>query len=438
MAKVIIEGLNTILLALTPIERWQAARQLDSYFTAERWFTLITVAVLISLIALFLWVSYKRAAEERKIAERLFVNYAERVGLSAHERQILLEVVRASRLKRKDAIFTLKDAFDRGATRLIEQSLSASLPSTLLGAGFARRSSLVARVTRLGEGRSRSGTGHQRRVTSCEENERLRADLSFLREKLGFLPPNLAGLPAKPKRLSSRQIPVGRELHITPCKTRDSAGIESTVIKNDDMELTLKLARPLKSELGEYWRARFYFSASAWEFDSSVLRCEGDILVLNHSDNVRFINLRRFLRVPVNRPAFVARFPFTTPLLSCEGENGGWGPPEFVPAVVTELAGLSLRLDVPLEVKIGERVLVIFKSGSKIMEDVASVRHTQAIKNGFSIAAELIGLSDSDVNELVCATNAAAQQTEDRGQRTENRGQNFRLQASGFSAGQGA
>jgi len=380
---VITEGLNAIFLALTPVERWQAVRRFDTNFTIGRWFTLITVAVLIILIALFLWVSYKRRVEERKIAEQLFIDYAEERGLSARERQILLEVVRRSGLKRSDAIFTTEDAFDRGADRLIEESHAA----------------------------------HQ----TAEENEQLRTDLSFLREKLGFLGPSLTGLPVKPKRLSSRQIPIGKELYITPCGSRRSASIESTVIKNDDMELTLKLTIPIEIEPGEYWRARFYLSGSVWEFDSPVVRYEGDVMVLNHSDNVRFINLRRFLRVPVNKPAFVARFPFTR-LADTSGDC--WSPPEFVPAVVTELAGLSLRLDVPLEVKVGERVLVMFKldeqknqdsstpkagkkTTSKIIQDIGEVRHTQAIKNGFSIAAELIGLSDSDINELVCATNAA-------------------------------
>lgn len=393
-------------LALTPVERWQAVRRFDTNFTIERWFSLIIGAVLIGLIALFLWVSYKRMTEERKIAEQLFIDYAEKRGLSARERQILLEVVSKSKLKRRDAIFTLKDAFDRGAAKLIEQSLASQQPA--------------------------------------EENEQLRADLSFLREKLGFGPPLLNGLPVKPKKPSSRHIPLGRELYITPCKSRRSASIESTVIRNNDMELTLKLAIPMEIEPGEYWRARFYLSASFWEFDSSVVHCQGDILVLNHSDDVRFINLRRFLRVPVNRPAFIARFPFISladtspaPIESKSSNQAqskagshttgqlvrGWGPPEFVPAVVTELAGLSLRLDVPLEVEVGERVLVMFKLDekksqdsstpkvgkkitSKIMEDIAEVRHTQAIKNGFSIAVELIGLSDSDINELVCATNA--------------------------------
>jgi hypothetical protein len=45
---------------------------------------------------------------------------------------------------------------------------------------------------------------------------------------------------------------------------------------------------------------------------------------------------------------------------------------------------------------------------SRIVEDIGEVRHTKAIKNGLSIAVELTGLSDSDVNELIRATNAAS------------------------------
>jgi hypothetical protein len=163
-------------------------------------------------------------------------------------------------------------------------------------------------------------------------------------------------------------------------------------------------------------------------------------MVLNHSDNIRFINRRRFLRVPVKKPAFIAHFPFAkTPEVSSdtsevvsEAEQDSanapastWGPPEFVPAVVTELAGPGLRIEAPLEVKVGERVLVVLRLDeekeqdavlvqegkaptSKIVEDIGEVRHTKAIQNGLSIAVELTGLSDSDVNELIRATNAAS------------------------------
>jgi hypothetical protein len=162
-------------------------------------------------------------------------------------------------------------------------------------------------------------------------------------------------------------------------------------------------------------------------------------LVLNHSDNIRFVNRRRFLRVPVNKPTFIARFPFARilqPLVdsgkgtqrkSADISGNTWGPPEFVPASVTELAGPGLRIEAPLEVKVGDRVLVVLKlsdedqkPGSKstdktepekVIEDIGEVRHTKSTKNGFSIAVELTGLSDPNINELIRATNAASLKT---------------------------
>ena len=86
------------------------------------------------------------------------------------------------------------------------------------------------------------------------------------------------------KRPSSRQIPEGKKLYINRRKTSDLGDIESTVIKNDNMELTVRLTTTVESKLGELWRARYYFGVSVWEFDSSVVRCNGDVLVLNHSD----------------------------------------------------------------------------------------------------------------------------------------------------------
>ena len=99
-----------------------------------------------------------------------------------------------------------------------------------------------------------------------------------------------------------------------------------------------------------------------------------------------------------------------------------WGPPEFIPAVITELAGIGLRIESSLETKAGERVLVIFgleqkqDSGSrsgraaslKIVEGVGEVRHTKATMDGLSIAVELTGLSDSNIDELTRATNAVS------------------------------
>jgi hypothetical protein len=399
--------LNAVVLSITPLERLKATgSRLGTNFMTDYWFILTAVVAIIILTVMLLVVSYNRVIHQRKTGNHLFAEYAQKSGLSRYESEILLEVARKAGLKRSEAIFTMADAFDRGAAAMIEKSLSQQ---------------------------------------GAEQSERLRTELSFLREKLGFqkTSPAAVGSPTKARRLSSSQIPVGKKLHITRRKTRNLADIESTVIKNNDVELTVKLAMQVETAPGEFWRARYYFGASVWEFDTSVISCSGDILVLNHSDDVRFVNRRRFLRVPVNKPAFIARFPFAR-MLPLNGDRikahlgvhpappnaagSSWGPPEFVPAVVTELAGPGLRMQVPLDIRIGERVLVVFKlngeggQGSgpqetdkittiKIVEDIGEVRHTKAIEKGFSIAVELTGLSDSDVNELIRATNAASLMT---------------------------
>jgi len=388
-------------LALTPVERWQAAGRFNANSIAEHWFIITSVAAIIILTVVLLVVSYNRTSRERNVADKLFLDYAERRGLSARECQILLDVASKAGLKQRYDIFTMDDAFGRGAGKMMEESL-------------ARQES--------------------------EESEQLRREVSFLREKLGFQKQRVSSIGSlgKPKRLTSRQIPVGRKVHITRRIARDSGDIEATVTENNETELTVKSTMPVRIAFGEFWRVRYYFGASIWEFDTTIVSCEGDILILNHSDDVRFINRRRFLRVPVNKPAFVAYFPFARTLppdsdSSKKGhENkqglssasgGSWGPPEFVPAVVTELAGLGLRIEAPLEVNVGDRVLVVLKlneedgqdSGqtggpapSRIVEDIGEVRHTKAVENGLSIAVELTGLSDSNVNELIRATNLAS------------------------------
>jgi hypothetical protein len=396
---------SSLSLAITPLERWQAARRFGSTFVDRRWLVMLAVGVLIILVLLLLLVSVRRVAQERNAAGRLFFRYAQKRGLSSRESHILLEVAGKAGLRRSSAVFTMSNAFDRGTTRLLQETLAQH---------------------------------------GAEENEQLRSELSFLREKLGFRKRLLrsARSSAQSKKASSRQIPAGRKISMTRRKSADDAGeIEFIVMENKLAELTVKAAQSIKVTLGEYWRVRYLFGTSIWEFDTTVISCHGSVLVLNHSDNVRFINRRRFLRVPVNKRAFVAHFPFAKmpaslsdrDKLGSPTEQGfaiasddSPGPPEFVPAVATELAGPGLRLETSLDVKAGDRVLVVLQlgvepSGSsgpgrgrnkpvrpQIVEGIGEVRHTAAAENGLMIAVELTGLSDSDVNELIRITNLAS------------------------------
>ncbi|MHC4155616.1 MAG: flagellar hook-basal body complex protein [Planctomycetota bacterium] len=393
-------------LALTPAERWKGRPFNDSVLDG-RWLIVLAVVVLVVLTLLLVAVNRQKRTQQREVTSRLFFEYADKRGLSARECRVLIEIAKRAGIKRSEDVFTDDVAFYRGAVKLME------------------------------DGVAHDATGGR--------NDSLSAELFFLREKLGFQ--NQVALSsdssAKSKKRSSRQIPAGRKVHITRRIAHESDDIEAIVMENNKKEFTIKSAMPVKVTFGEPWRVRYHFNSSIWEFDTTVTGCNGDILALKHNDNVRFINRRRFHRVPVSKPAFVARFPFSKMLFkggdgsakrskSRKASSGAAGKslglPDFVPAVVTELAGPGLRIEAPLEVNPGDRVLVVLKLGedkaddvtaspssgngktptSRVVEDIGEVRHVKAVDNGFSIAVELIGLGDSDVGELIQATNVAS------------------------------
>lgn len=400
---------NAVVLALTPLERWAAARGNSGNVAIGRWFIVIGIIVILLLTVLLFVVSFNRNRREQKASGLLFVEYAAQRGLTVRERQILRKLARKAGLKRSESVFTLGGAFDRGAARMLEE-------------GFAD-------------------------PQTREEAEQLKAELSFLREKLGFRKPakSSAGAPATLTDLSSRSIAVGKKVRITRRKPPGSDRIESIVVENSDDGLSIKLEKSVRITFGESWCVRYDFGSSVQEFDTTIISYDGDVLILNHTENVRFINRRRFLRVPVKRQALIARFPFAWTLADADAGNRdgtaandhsaqasvlSWGLPQFVPAVVTELAGPGLRIESSLEAKIGQRVLVVFdldqNRGSiptnpdnqqlarKIVQDIGKVRHTRPIKDGFSIAVELTGLSDSNIDELTRATNAASLSADDK------------------------
>ena len=394
--------LEAIFPALTPSERWGAARKFTLNFTTQRWMILVGLIALIMMVVLFWWASYRRAHRARKDADKSFIEFADQRGLSTGECQLLMVVAHRAGLKRAESIFTMGAAFGMGAARVIEEAVEDGQPA--------------------------------------EQIDFLKTEIAFLREKLGFAKRRSfsGGAPAASKKLSTRQIPKGKQLYITRRKARALSDIASTVVRNTETELAVKLSSPLKVIFGEVWCVRYYSGASVWEFDTSVVSYDGDIMVLNHSDNVRFVNRRRFLRVPVQMRAMIAEFPFSRPAsarASVSDMEGAELPdssvvpletPEFVEAVVTELAGPGLRIESALDIEAGERILVVLNldqadSGSsmdgsargktpraEMLEDLGEVRHKKKVPNGFSIAVELTGLSDSQVDELIRLTNAAS------------------------------
>ncbi len=372
-------------LVLSPSERWSGARQFEGGSGGSHWFVIAAIAAMVILVVLLVFVSFYRKYQEKRFAGSHFLNNSIKSGLTEREQLILGEVAVKAGLKQRSSIFTMNKAFEQGTRRLMEESLI--------------------------EGQE------------TEQSKTLRTELYILREKLGFREEQIdVGGTSQSKGLSSRQIPKGRQILITRRRARNSGEIEAEVVENNDVEFKVRSSTVLRVAPGESWSIRYYFGASVWEFDAVLVGCEGEVLVLSHSDDIRFVNRRRFLRVSVDKPGFLASFPFSR--ISTGDVAEGLCPPEFVSARITELAGPGLRIEAPVELRIGERVLAVIgleetRSGKarsmKLIQGVGEVRHVKSIESGQSIAVELTGLKDSDVNELIRVTNSAARDSKSSG-----------------------
>lgn len=414
----VIAGLTRGLVALTPVERWQAAQRFSGSFVTERWFLIAVLVVMFTLGALLLVVSLYKTARELKTTENLFEEYAQKRGLGEHESKLLLVAATKAGLGQAEAIFTMSAAFDRGSDKMIEEHLKSQ--------------------------------------KSARQTRRLKKELAELRQKLGFRKriASVATLPAQSRQISSRQIPVGKELHIATRgdEQADAEELKCTITRNTDNEFAVKPAAPLETQTGQSWTLKYDLGASLWEFEATVVSCADDTVVFNHSDNIRFISRRCFPRIPVQRRALIASFPFEKTVAAEEGPDRNaeiadsrqnqptqapaeisCRPPEFVDAVVTELGGPGLRIEALLNVKVGDRVLIVFHLGEKetaghaantnnmkILQDVGVVRDVTEVGNArdrkgiHSIAVELVTLNESDLDELVRITNAAAVKAEHR------------------------
>jgi len=384
--------------ALTPAERWSAARQVNSGFVSEYGVVLLIGLALLVLIVLLWWVSSWHHSRDPEAQEERFGQNAIQRGLSVRERQILLAVALRAGLRQSDKIFASSAAFDKGAKKLLAE--------------FAR-------------------------TRTPGENERLTGEVTSLRAKLGFAPAARRGEPVRRAEPSSRSIPVGKAVELLPRGRQEESTVEGTVVRNDDIELAVELGSAVEDGGGTSWRVRYCFGMSIWEFETAAIRCEGTRLTLNHSERIRFVNRRRFPRTPANRRALVALFPFVRSIASGAGLPAtGPGPvgllgegnccplavPEFVEGVVTEVAGPGLRLRSSLRVRKGERVLVLFgvtdgaaatgeqNDGGRppcMIEHVGYVRHSQSVGDEVSIAIELTGMNSVEMDELVRLADSA-------------------------------
>ena len=368
----ISELLDTVMfqvVGLTSYERFRAAQMGSdpekTSFSTKMYLYLSLIFFVCLLLAMIIK-RYRNYSRDDARDKQKFADQADMASLDENERSILRHVASRGGVKMTNHIFTSPDAFDKGAAILMRDVFS---------------------------------TGK-----TVQDRKVLNTVISSIREKLQFKKRGGFSLNTTSNKLSSRDIPQGKRINLISLAHGRSEYIEAIIAKTDELEMTVHTDSKFDVEPGQLWQVRYYYGGSTWEFESVTLNSEDNVIVLSHSETIKFVNRRRFLRVAVNLNGYVAKFPSKS-----ENTKVGNILPEFSPIKVTELSGPGIRIITDMDIESGDRVLVLFRLEKQYtIQDVALVRGIRTNGQTVELALEMIGLSESVINELVKATNNAA------------------------------
>jgi hypothetical protein len=359
-----------ILMELSPAERVAAA---TSGLTSPRWEAgvlanwsvwapmLVAVVVGITLIVL-----YRGWARQRR-AFRACLEAAGRLGLSAEERAAVLRIASLAGLARLDLVFSMPEAFERGADRLRVSEAVLAMPP--------------------------------------EGQEHVESVIDAVRAKLGFKDTD----PLEPAPVQRLALEAGAALTVVSRET--PLPVQVRILKVMDDGVLVQTTGDVPIQAGAVWRMQYADQGLQWEVDARVVEGTNQRVFLKLVEGPRCVNRRRFIRMPTHRAAFLARFHFTSPPVNHRGLNTAaeGDLPTFVPGILTEIAGPGVCIEAPLQTQVGERVLIVMRlSEDKVIQGVGLVRRAYGGEVMPVTVAELLGLSNAEISDLVRETNAAA------------------------------
>jgi len=351
-------GKLVMAAALSPTERLEAMRNLDSFHFADLARPSIYVPLaFVSLLVVAALVAYRRH-RARAALVAAFGREAGRVDMTAAERTMLARIARAAEPKPLTDTYTLASAFEDGMKRI-----------------------LVGRVTR---------------ELTPEARRRVHEVIASVRSKLGMAPAGEA---------SAEACGLVREARVTVAHTGNSPEVDATVVGVGNREVTIRTDEVLQFRTGSAVVLRQVRGREQWEFSVVVGQAEADMVRARLIGAPRKTNLRRFARVATRRPVHVARYDFVH-----EGPAGRL--PEFAEGTLTEIAGPGLRIEAPIQAAVGERVLVVLEADElRSLRGMGIVRRFTPSDTGpAELAVELTFMSEPEVARLVKETNATARE----------------------------
>jgi hypothetical protein len=359
---------NLLCRTLSPGERYSAMRNLHTdsappFLSNNKWLAIIGWLLILVLLILFFVVRRIRLEKERLAMEKRFLESSGRCQLTAQEREILETICRYANAAKKDDVFSDTAVFDAGFAALIQKSFEA-------GHNLTQRKQLNVIIQGI-----RIKLGHQKSQSTLN---------CTVRES---------------KQLSSRQIPQNSSVLVELISKSKVLRFEATVALNDTCEIVLSPAMAVEATPGQTANIQYCLGSVVWTFETVVISCGSHGLELNHSDQVKFVNRRRFPRTVVQKKAKIAVFNINSP-------GNVLNLPVFIDAIVTEISGPGLRIQTDMDLKSHDRILVVLEvEPGRILQDVADVRGIRDSSEGRSVGVEMLGLNESSLNDLFRISN---------------------------------
>jgi len=349
-----------ILAAVTPMDRFYAVRTLGDGPAGPPSLWLIAVYVgAAAAVAAVLIVVYRRWFSGRRAATSVRALGRE-LGLTPSERAILTRIARLAGAPNAAAVLSRESLFNAGTAALMCNEPVISM--------------------------------------APQSRARIGAAVTALRRKLGFI----SQMDVK-ARTEVASVPFAEGASVEVTVQNDPATYAAVVRRTDGPDLTLETQETVACRNDDFCRIRYGSEGTLWECDAFVMAGGPSRLLVRLAGAVRTLDLRKYTRVKADGEASVAEFPVV---------KDGRAPdaPAFVPARVTETGGPGLRLDSPLRVAEGERILVVLKLGERSIQGVGRVRRVSPREDGVYVTAvEMIGLTEAELKEFLRETALAAQ-----------------------------
>ncbi len=346
--------------ALTPVERFEALRDFGG--TSPE--IVAALGVVIGLVSFTIagYLVWRRSADQSR-AKKEFDRQAAALGLSTLEGRVLERVARAAGIRRVDSIFTMAAAFETAVQTLLSDGTLAAL--------------------------------------AAAEDADTAVVVQTLREKMGFEPHRSLRRPMADVLGS-----IAEASSVFVVRSRAPGNFQATFLRRGEtlLDFALEPETPLHVLPDEVWSVRTAVEGILWEFAAGVTRIESPRVLLRVLSDARYINRRRFPRVPTQRPALLAEIALLHKDDALEG-------PEFTTATVVEIGGPGLLLRSTLDPPLRSRVLIIAQLGDdEVLQAIGTVLRVTPERGAIRrVAVELLALSPAEVSRLVRETNLLAQ-----------------------------